>query len=153
MSQSYSNHTRLVPAFHFVLLPVCLVSLILAVINMFSSFEAFTSGKCSSYSAGCIANALFPLFIALGLTLVTVCTRNFAKAVQDRTILAEENFRHFRLTGNVLDSRLSKSQIIALRFASDEEFVALASNAISENLSSEDIKKTIRNWRVDNNRC
>ena len=53
------------------------------------------------------------------------------------------------MTGKLLDNRLSISQIIALRFASDEEFVALAQKAVSENLSNKQIKQEIKNWRGD----
>ena len=71
---------------------------------------------------------------------------------QDRAIKAEENLRHFALTGKLLDGRLTPSQIIALRFASDNEFVILADRAIIENLSNKDIKKAIQYWRADHHR-
>jgi hypothetical protein len=60
--------------------------------------------------------------------------------------------RHFVLTGKPLDSRLRLSQIIALRFASDLEFPALAQKAAEEGLSSKEIKQSIQNWRADYNR-
>ncbi len=56
------------------------------------------------------------------------------------------------LTGKLFDPRLTIRQIIGLRFASDEEFVTLAQRAAGENLSAEDIKKAIKNWRADNYR-
>jgi hypothetical protein len=73
----------------------------------------------------------------------------YALKVQDRVIRAEENFRHFLLTGKPLDSRIKMRQIIALRFASDEELPVLAQRAIQENLSEKEIKKAIINWRAD----
>jgi hypothetical protein len=75
--------------------------------------------------------------------------RMFALKAQDRAIRAEENLRHFALTGKLLPATLSIGQIIALRFASDEEFVALAATAASENLSSKEIKQSINNWKAD----
>ncbi len=57
------------------------------------------------------------------------------------------------MTGKLLDSRLTLRQIIGLRFASDEEFVALAKRAIEENLSENDIKKAVKNWRADHHRA
>lgn len=62
---------------------------------------------------------------------------------------AEENFRHYMLTGKPLDTRFTLSQIIALRFASDEEFVELCATAINENLSADAIKKSIETWKPD----
>jgi hypothetical protein len=78
--------------------------------------------------------------------------REFALKAQDRAIRAEENLRHFSLTGKLLDSRLTTSQIIALRFASDTEFLILAERAANDSLKAEEIKKAIINWREDNHR-
>ena len=78
--------------------------------------------------------------------------RWFALRAQDRAIRAEENFRHFILTGQPLDRHLRMGQIIALRFASDEELPALAKRAADEKLSSKDIKQAIKNWKPDYNR-
>ena len=76
-------------------------------------------------------------------------TRAFALKAQDRAIKAEENFRHYLLTGKTLNSKLTMRQIIGLRFASDEEYVELAERAVKENLSEKDIKKSIKNWKPD----
>ena len=56
------------------------------------------------------------------------------------------------LTGKPLDSRLRMSQIIALRFAPDDEFLSLTKKAAEENLRSKEIKAAIRNWKADHNR-
>jgi hypothetical protein len=76
-------------------------------------------------------------------------SRGFAIKAQDRAIRAEENLRYLAMTGKLLDVRLTLSQVIALRFASDDEFVALAQRAANENLSNDAIKKEIKNWRAD----
>ena len=78
--------------------------------------------------------------------------RAFALRAQDRAIRAEERLRHYLLTGQPLDSRLGMSQIIALRFASDAEFPALAQRALNEKLSSKQIKQAVKEWRGDYNR-
>ena len=75
--------------------------------------------------------------------------RIFALKAQDRAIRAEENLRHFALTGKLLPAQLRIGQIIALRFASDEEFPALAAKAAAENLSNKEIKLSIQHWRAD----
>jgi len=75
--------------------------------------------------------------------------RSFALRAQDRAIRAEENFRHYLLTGKPLSNKLSMRQIIGLRFSSDEEFPALVEKSITENLSEKEIKKHISNWKAD----
>jgi hypothetical protein len=88
-------------------------------------------------------------FLSMGLILIGYFARAFALKAQDRAIRAEEQFRHFLLTGKPLDPRLRMSQIIALRFSSDQEFPSLAQKAAEANLSSKDIKTAIVNWRAD----
>jgi hypothetical protein len=87
--------------------------------------------------------------MVITLLLIGAIVRLYALKVQDRVIRAEENFRYYRLTGNRLDDTLSMKQVIALRFAPDDEFVELAEQATSESLSPDDIKKAIQNWRAD----
>jgi len=89
------------------------------------------------------------LLSAVCLFLIAFFLRSFALKAQDRAIRAEENLRHFALTGKLLDSSLKVQQIVALRFASDDEFVALAARAAKENLSNKDIKAAIITWRGD----
>ena len=85
-----------------------------------------------------------------GITVVHVVSSvKFALKAQDRAIKAEENFRYYLLTGKALSSKLTMRQIIGLRFASDEEFVALADKAVKENLSEKEIKKSIKSWKAD----
>ena len=87
--------------------------------------------------------------LCVGVVFIGYFARAFALKAQDRAIRAEENLRHFAITGKLLDKRLSISQVIALRFASDEEFVLLAQKAADENISAKDIKTSIKNWRGD----
>ena len=95
---------------------------------------------------------LFFLIISLSLMFVFFFARSFALKAQDRAIRAEENFRHFILTGKPLDNRLTIRQIVGLRFAADTEFIELAKSAAEQGTSEEDIKKSIKNWRADNYR-
>ena len=89
------------------------------------------------------------VLISFILLFIFFFSRTFALKAQDRAIKAEENFRHYLLTGKPLNSKLSVRQIIGLRFASDEEFPELAEKAEKESLSENNIKKAIKNWKAD----
>lgn len=138
--QNFSNHTRLVPLYHYVAATILLGLLIGASINLYYNW------KLNTYESSLI----FGLTILLAL--VWFFSRFFALKAQDRAIRAEENFRHFILTGKPLNTALRLGQIIALRFASDDEFIALAEKAVAEKLSSKQIKQSIRNWKADYHR-
>ena len=75
-------------------------------------------------------HALLILLIGISLFLAYFIYRGYSIKAQDRAIRAEENLRHFVLTGSLLDKNLKISQIVALRFASDEEFVELTQRAL-----------------------
>ena len=81
--------------------------------------------------------------------LVAWYTRSFPLKAQDRAIYAEENLRYFSKTNQLLPKSLSVLQVVALRFASEEEFVALVERAAKENLSPKEIKQAIQNWKAD----
>ena len=87
--------------------------------------------------------------LTLGTLLASLYARSFALRAQDRAIRAEEQLRHYVMTGKLLDPRLTVKQIIGLRFASNEELVALAQRAADQNLSTKDIKQAVKNWRPD----
>jgi len=95
----------------------------------------------------------FFLFIgAFILFLLPLLVRSYALKLQNRIILNEMRNRYFHLTGNTFDekeSELRLGQIIGLRFASDEELLALIDRAIAEKLTSKEIKQQIKNWRGD----
>ena len=92
------------------------------------------------------------LFLLPILLLVFWYTRTFALKAQDRAIRAEERLRYFIMTQKDLPSDLKLSQIIALRFASDEEFLPLVEKAIAEKLTAKEIKAQIKNWKGDYHR-
>jgi len=138
-TQNYSNHRQSVPAFHYVLVPILLLTLIGACVNLVKSLGDHER----LYSA-----ALITVLSFCGL-LLAILARTFALRAQDRAIRAEENLRCLATTGKLLDPRLTVRQIIALRFASDAEFVALAKRAAEECLSPDAIKQAVKNWRAD----
>jgi hypothetical protein len=138
-AQNYANHRRNVPIFHFVLLPIILLTLIGSFVNLYQSWGDHQR----QYSASLI------VVIVVCLALLSVSARLFSLKAQDRAIRAEENLRHYVMTGKLLNPKLTVRQIIGLRFASDDEFVALAGRAVEENLSEDAIKKAVKNWRAD----
>lgn len=142
-TQNYSNHRRVVFPYHRVLFPVLVLTLIGAVVNLYQS----VGDHQRLYSASLI------LVLTICLIAIALYARIFALKAQDRAIRAEENLRHFVLTGKLLDPRLKALQIVGLRFASDSEFPALAQRAASEGMSPDDIKKAVKDWRADTHRA
>jgi hypothetical protein len=141
MQQNFKNHTRLVPMYHGLAFLLIFAGLIGSIINLINHHDA------SNHYSAALLVVVFIVFL-----LIFWYARAFALKAQDRAIRAEENFRHFILTGKPLDKQLRMSQIIGLRFASDEEFPALAKKAVEEKLSSKQIKQAVQNWRADYNR-
>lgn len=141
--QNFKNHSRYVPLYHFITPTAILALIIGSCINLFEAKDDHEG----LYSASLIC------LISVVLLLLWWYSRAFALRAQDRAIRAEENFRHFVATGKPLDIRLRMGQIIALRFAGDDEFVALAKKAADENMGAKDIKMAIKNWKADNNRA
>ena len=138
--QHRSNHFRYIPLWHMVTSLAILALLIGSIINLAHS------AKENLYSAS--------LLVLVSIIFLSIYwyARWFALRAQDRAIRAEENLRHFAITGKLLDRRLRLGQIIALRFATDEEFVLLAQKAAEENIRAADIKKVITNWKPDYHR-
>ncbi len=140
--QNYKNHSRMVPLYHYGLSIILFACLVCSVWNAYRAYE--------HHSGRLVAATLFGLCIAS--LLIEWYVRAFPIAAQDRAIRAEENLRHFALTGKLLDPRLTMPQVVALRFAEDTEFVLLSEKAANENMKSDEIKKAIVNWRADHHR-
>jgi hypothetical protein len=141
--QSYNNHSRFVKGFHFILGGLLAIGAIASVVNvgmeLYGHFDLFDP-------------ILIMVLFACGIFLFWF-TRQFPIKAQDRAIRAEEHLRYFILTRNPMDKRVTMEQIIALRFAPDEEFIVLVDRAVNENLTANEIKKEIKNWRADNYRA
>jgi len=141
-NQNYQNHTQQAPVFRAVALTL-LATIIGSSVNLYQSFGDHQRLYCASL--------LLVLSVCLLVTLFLA--RIFALKVQDRAVRAEENLRHFALTGKLLPPQLTIQQIIALRFASDPEYLPLIDRAIQENLDQKSIKLAIQNWRADTYRA
>jgi hypothetical protein len=140
--QNYANHAQYVFGYHVVLFGILVLTLIGSCVNLYKSLGDHSR----LYSA-----SLIVVLVAASLMLFFFC-RVFALKAQDRAIRAEENLRHYVLTGKLLDPRLTVRQIVGLRFASDEEFVELARRAAEEGLPEDAIKRAVKHWRADHYR-
>jgi len=135
--QTFANHGRFDPLFHFVALPVFALTLIISVILLVKNPGWLTG---------------WGVVLAVGALIAVFKIRLYALKVQDRMIRLEERLRLTGLLGLAAQpqiDKLSVDQLIALRFASDGEAPALVQRAVTENLSRADIKKAIKVWRPD----
>ncbi|HZY36479.1 MAG TPA: DUF6526 family protein [Mucilaginibacter sp.] len=142
-TQSFAHHTRYVPGYHLLLGSFLILGTIASFLNVYQQVVAHDN---------VLESILMALLFVCGVLLFWY-SRQFAVTVQDRAIRAEEGLRYYILTHKQLDSKLTKAQIIALRFAPDDEFLVLADRAVREGLSSREIKQSIKNWRPDHDRA
>ena len=137
-TQNFKNHPRFVPGFHYVTFSSILATLVIAIILFAQN--------------GFSLVALFYVLLSLSIGFLFFYTRQFATGNQDRIIRMEENSRSIRIIGTELDNKLTRGQIIALRFAEDTEYAELTKKAISQNLSPKEIKSSIQKWKADHHR-
>ena len=135
--QNFKNHSRMVAGYHYVT-GLAILALIGGSINYL-----LKSTPENTYLAALL------VLTSLTLFMLYAYTRLFPLKAQDRAIKAEESLRYYALTGKLFPKTLSISQIIALRFAPDDELLALVDRAVHENLTSKEIKQAIKNWKAD----
>ena len=138
MTQSFEHHVKIVPVFHFFILPVFTLNLGWSIYRVSRFFSTAT---------------VIALLIAAALVLLAFCGRIFALTVQDRVIRLEMQLRLHNVLPPDLRARIpefSVGQLVALRFASDAELPELARKVLDEHLAERKaIKKLIRNWQPD----
>ena len=135
--QSLANHARFDPPFHFFILPVFAITVIVAIVQLFRHHN--------------LLSAWLVVFMVAAMTAVFKI-RIYALKVQDRIIRLEERLRLAILVDKPLRAHiveLSESQLIGLRFASDAELPALTARTLTEKLSRAEIKKAVTQWRPD----
>ncbi len=136
--QSFSNHTRLVPPFHYVALPILLVNFVWAVRGLFT---------------GITFDASLNVLVAVALIIVALFARVFALGAQDRVIRLEMRLRMRELLPEDLQGRINEftpTQMVGLRFASDAELPELARKVLDENIAkATPIKKMVTDWQGD----
>jgi hypothetical protein len=140
--QNLKNHNRLVPAFHFFVLPLFLVNLISSLIHL---------------RYGITFASIMSVLMALAFIVFALMARIFALTVQDRVIRLEMRLRLAQLLPPELHPRIvdfTVPQLIALRFASDAELPLLARQVLDEKIAKrQDIKRRVKNWRPDHLRA
>lgn len=139
-TQSYANHRRFFPLFHFIAFPLLVANLIVRIIYAWRHWDARL--------------ALWEIALAFALICLALAARRMALTVQNRLIRLEETLRLQRCLPDDLRGRvgeLSSGQLIALRFCGDEaELAALTRSILSGELKDRnDIKKSIKTWRPD----
>jgi len=136
--QTYKSHRKYLPVFHFFVEPVLLLNVIaqLLYLNKYRTL----------YKAWMVV-------VAIALAVLPFVARYMVARVQDRVIRFEERMRLASLLPVEVRGRiddLTTPQLVALRFASDDELPALAQRCLSGELTKgEQIKKEIRSWRPD----
>ena len=139
--QTYENHAKTVPLFHYFTMPLLLVNVLWSIYRLTQS-DAF-------------ADSLVALAAAVAVLFVAFFSRTNALKAQDRVIRLEERLRMQDLLPVESKSRINEitiSQILALRFASDEELPTLVKTALDDNADAKSIKQAIKNWRADYHR-
>jgi uncharacterized membrane protein len=135
--QTFANHARFDPAFHYTLVPLLLAVLYCAGFNLYHHRDLAS---------------LTLVGLALALIFTAVRARMYALRVQDRVIRLEERLRLMTILPPLLHHRipeLTESQLVALRFASDQELMALTARVFEEKLDNKQIKAAIVDWRPD----
>ena len=142
-NQNYDNHKKFYPPHHFIYLPLLLILQIVGVWKIFND------------DPNQLIWILFSVVIFLFIYLALMLRQHYALGNQNRIVRLEFKLRYFEIFGKSSDeveSKLSFDQIASLRFAYDDEFKILLDKAVQQNISGDEIKKSITNWRPDHNR-
>jgi hypothetical protein len=144
-TQTFANHAKIDPPFHYFLLPVLLINVIVVGYYLVRSI---IEGR--EWLGG-----VWLLILSLALVVIMGRLRAYATRLQDRIIRLEERLRLGTVLPEGLRPRigeLSDTQLVGLRFASDAELPALVQRALDEKLDRTQIKKAVTDWRPDYSR-
>jgi hypothetical protein len=137
-SQIFATHRRWLPAWHFFAIPVLTINVVTNAVHLVRAPSVISA---------------WGVIVALALLTGITLSRVMPLRAQDRIIRLEERTRLERVLPADLRGRvgeLSERQLIALRFAPDDEIPELTRRALSGELrTTGDIKRAIRNWRAD----
>lgn len=139
--QTYKNHRRYVPLYHFFVEPVLILNVVVELARLYRFHTIYK---------------VWGVLVAIALAVFVFSARRMSLRAQDRGIRIEERARLAALLPADLGGRvddLTMSQLVGLRFASDEELPDLARRCLDGELTKSDqIKKEITNWRADPHR-
>ncbi|SIS30688.1 hypothetical protein SAMN05421639_101993 [Chryseobacterium shigense] len=141
--QNYKNHRKFYPPHHFIYLPLLI------------ALEIYGIYKIGNDPEHQLTWILFSIVIFLLFYLAFMTRQHYALGLQNRMVMLEFKQRYFEIFGQRSDEiadQLRFDQIAALRFAYDDEFRELLNKAIKENLSGDEIKRSIKIWKADNQR-
>jgi hypothetical protein len=134
--QNLANHSRIDPYYHS-LGPILVANLVIAIVELVRHFNF---------------EHIWLVVLSIAALILLFKVRLYPLKVQDRIIRLEERLRLQALAPEEWRAqiyKLTEDQLIGLRFASDDEVVALAKQALEEKLNRKQIKERIRNWRAD----
>jgi hypothetical protein len=151
--QSYANHAKFVPLFHFVTFGILVINLVARLWQLISNL---VHGTFAAYP-GSWFWLLLNFAVAAALVLLAWYARTFALSVQDRIIRLEERLRLERLLPEDLRGRIGElrtGQLVGLRFASDGEVADLVRRVLAGELQTNgQIKRAVKDWRPDHLRA
>lgn len=141
--QNYKNHRKFYPPHHFIYLPLLI------------ALEIYGIYKIWDDTGNQLTWVLFSIVIFLLFYLAFMTRQHYALGLQNRMVKLEFKQRYFEISGQRSDEiadQLTFDQIAALRFAYDDEFKELLNKVLQKNISGDEIKRSIKNWRADNQR-
>lgn len=142
-SQNYKNHRKFYPPHHFIYLPLLL------------GLEIFGIYKIFNDESNQLIWILFSAVIFLLFYLAIMLRQHYALVLQNRLVRLEFKQRYYELfqqRSDEVESKLKFDQIAALRFSYDDEFKELLYKALNDNISGDEIKRSIKKWRPDHHR-
>ncbi len=137
MDQNFANHRRFHPPFHFFVIPIMVINVVVAVTLLVRTPSLWSSWQ---------------LLFAIGLLTLSILPRSYALKVQDRVIRLEERLRIQQLSQapKTEIDRLTPRQLVTLRFCSDEQLAELTQEVLSGTVkNTKEIKQRIKLWRAD----
>lgn len=138
--QNFANHGRILPPFHFFVLPVLGINFFWSIVRLWKVYNFSAYG-------------FETVIVAAALLLGFLTVRFMAMTIQDRVIRLEERLRYERLLPSDLKSRggeFTVAQIVSLRFASDAELPILARKVLDDKMTERKaIKRMVKTWRPD----
>lgn len=135
--QSYANHVRFDPLFHFFAFPVAVITAIAIIVRAVKAPTLWS---------------VWLVVVAFAAVVAMLKIRLNALKVQDRVIRLEERLRLMSVLPEPMRPRIAEftdDQFVGLRFACDAELPELCRRALDEKLTKKQIKQAVKNWRPD----